>query len=263
MASGRPSSRRQILPDDAPAGVVGLEGVGDEPGPVDEQLDRGLRGQRRQRPDLLARQPQRHPAGGQDPDRRAPPDEVTGQFRDRLDHVLAVVEDQRQLAVGQRVGQRCRHRSAGLLAHAERHPDRPAVNAGVGQRRQLGEPHPVPEPGPQPRSHLDAQPGPATARRAGDGHQAGVREGVLQLRPLGLTAEEPRELRGQVQRTARCLAGAVAFPAWRPASRSALSRSTKPLSRAPLRSGRSGGTAPDGRRSSAGAVSRDSSRRGR
>ena len=130
MASGMPSSRRQIS---ATADGVGLgEGeTGSGPaGPVDEQLHRlaGCQpgdagrpvvapvmivgdGQRRDPPGHLAGQVEGLAAGGQYAQRRTRRHQPVGQGRGRVEDVFAVVQDQQRLLVAQVGGQGVGRRS--------------------------------------------------------------------------------------------------------------------------------------------------------
>ena len=145
IASGRPSSRRQIS---ATAGCRSEAGR-DRAGAIEEQLDRGIVAERRDRDEVLARDRQRLAAGRDDPQARAGAEQRVGQRRGGADQVLAVVEAEDRLAVEQHVDQplepvarrRARAVEHGALAQAER-GQRGGHDLDLGgDRRELDHPH--------------------------------------------------------------------------------------------------------------------------
>jgi hypothetical protein len=101
------------------------------PGPVDEQrhrfrpavvsrMTRIGHGQRSQPVPRLAGHPQRLPAGGQHPDVIAGRQQAGAQPRGRVDDMLAVVQHQQQLLLGQRPGNRRGGRGSLLVVHPQR-----------------------------------------------------------------------------------------------------------------------------------------------
>ncbi len=79
----------------------------------------GRQVQRLHPPDRLAADPQRLPAGGHDPQPRAPGQQQLDQRGAVADLVLAGVQDEQHVPGAQRLGQRLRQRYARLLAHPD------------------------------------------------------------------------------------------------------------------------------------------------
>jgi hypothetical protein len=178
--------------------------VGGRPRPPDRHRDSratafGIKGGRyggvrRQRertygPERFPGDVQRFPARGQDAHPRAGGQDAVGEGGRGRDQVLAVVEDQQRPLPGQRgqqpaerigllfrPGRERRGRAARvqerLLAQAERPQHGGGDVRGVGQRRQLDQPHPVGHGVHLGPGRLDRQAGLARAARAGEGEQA-------------------------------------------------------------------------------------------
>jgi hypothetical protein len=70
--------------------------------------------------------------------------------------------------------------------------------AGIGDRRQIGEPHTVRVPFEEPSCHLKGQSGLAAPARAGQGEQAGRVQQAWDIRDLLLAPDETGELGGEV-----------------------------------------------------------------
>jgi hypothetical protein len=173
--------------------------------PVAQQPDRrvrlrpfaaGLRGDRQGRDGKqgLAVDAERLPAGGHDLYPRAGGQDPAGQRGRRLDDMLAVVQDQDTVAIGQRLGQPVQRGRPGItrparddpLADAERVQDRVRHVGRIGHRRELHEPGACS----QPPGHLGGQPGLPHSAGSGKRDQAGRTE-VLQHRGhLGVPADE-------------------------------------------------------------------------
>ena len=88
-------------------------------GPVEEQLDGGAVGKRLEGEAVLAPAPQRLAAGRQHRDPWAGRHERLGQLGRRLEHMLAVVQHDEQLARHQRRDQRVEGGALGLLVNAD------------------------------------------------------------------------------------------------------------------------------------------------
>ena len=123
-----------------------------------------------------------------------------GHLRRRLDHVLAVVEDQQGTAVLEVRAHRLQQRPIGLLAHAE-HLRRLADDQGrVADRRQVEEPDAVGKVVDLLRRDLQREAGLAQPAHAEQGQQARCAEQALDLLQLAIAADERRRLVGQVVR---------------------------------------------------------------
>ncbi len=98
---GRGQFDRQRQPVQAGHEVMDLVGVEVGPGPgrqgaLPEQGDRVARAQLRQQVDVFGRQAEGCPGGGEHVQRRRPGEQHADQAGDRLDHVLAVVQDEQR-----------------------------------------------------------------------------------------------------------------------------------------------------------------------
>jgi hypothetical protein len=128
-------------------------------------------GQRAQPVPGLTRQPERLPAGGQHLHIVGARQQGQAQLGGGLDHVLAVVQHDEQLAAGQRRGQHgsVRHPRPRRYLQGSRHRRRYPVR--IGDRGQLDQPHPVREPGGDLSADLSGQPGLPDASRPEHGDQ--------------------------------------------------------------------------------------------
>jgi hypothetical protein len=152
-------------------------------GPVREQLHGGglggvrvaRAGERERGHRVLPPGPdaQRHPAGDQD--------DHAGAGLEQADHgiaggqhVLEVVQHQQQPALAQGHCQQAGQRGRVPFVHAQLPGDGAEHQAGVAQRRQVGEHHPVTEVARHPPGHLDGQPGLAHPAGAGEDQQPRV-----------------------------------------------------------------------------------------
>jgi len=131
------------------------------------------------------RRPQRLPAGGQDGHAWAAGHQHLGQLGDRVDQVLAVVEDQQHPPGLQQLHQplhRILLRRQGDRAWPEPTADAQGRGHGVGhrplaaQRGQLDQPDPVGDVVGQAGRHLHGQAGLARPARTGEGDQPGLFE---------------------------------------------------------------------------------------
>ena len=102
---------------------------------------------------------------------RAGPQHGLGQRRGRVDHVLAVVEHQQELPAGQRMWPRAAGDVAGAEFEPDRRGDRGRNQAGIGKRRELGEPDAVGKFRQQLARGRDGEPRLADAAGAGEGDQ--------------------------------------------------------------------------------------------
>jgi len=99
--------------------------------------------QRRDRPGHLPRESERLPAGGEDPECGASLEQFLHQLCHRGDQVLAVVENQQQLAPGELVDRRLGAAPAGVLDQSENPPHRRDHRGVVGERPELDQPDAV------------------------------------------------------------------------------------------------------------------------
>ena len=104
--------------------------------------------------------------------------------------MLAVVEHQQRLTVGQRGDHRLGQVAAELLAESQRTRDSGRDQAGIGDRDQIDEPHPIGVLAGHLRCHRQRQPGLAHAARTDRGHLTMRRDHLGQLRLLPGPADE-------------------------------------------------------------------------
>ena len=117
---------------------------------------------------MLAADAQRGAAGRQHLQRGRGGEEA-GHLRRGFDHVLAVVEEQQQLAGAEQRAQAGGERSVASLAEAERLGDRREDEGGIAERREVDERRPVGEGG---RGVVgDRQSQPCLADTAGPGQR--------------------------------------------------------------------------------------------
>ena len=212
MARGSPSSRRADLGH--PPRLLGgqAEVRPDLAGPLQEQGHRrrarqllrrcvprrlGHR-QRRHRELLLAVHVQARPAGGQDTDVRAGPQNGGRQLPARGQDVLAVVQEQQEAPGGQRGGQGGHNVLAGLLPYPQRGGDGVGDQTGFGQRGQLHDPGPVGVVLEQVGPGLERQPGLADPGRPGERDQPVVLQEARRRAHVRLPPDQAVRLQGQV-----------------------------------------------------------------
>ena len=212
IASGIPSSRRQIAPAIGAAAVVQKEPPVQRLRPRHEQLDRGrvqhilvllaaLRGHlKREHPvDVLPRRAQRLAAGRQHSRVRIGAQQRRGHAGRRLDHVLAIVQhDQETLG-----GHGRRHPLGRFRAgecEPESHRDRGRHQPRIRQRRELGHPHPVRVARQVLPRDLQAQPRLADTTRPDQRDEPVDAEQLRHLRERGIPADQLRCRRRQVRR---------------------------------------------------------------
>ncbi len=117
-----------------------------------------------------------------------------GEARDRLDQVLAVVEQEQQPAIADVPGERDLRRPVGGQPRVQRLCDRRPDQLGLPERRQLDRPDPVGKVlGPLP-GELQRQPGLAAAAGSGQGEEPRVAQQRRGLGQLALAADEARQL---------------------------------------------------------------------
>ena len=216
MASGIPSSRRQIDTTSGTALLVHAQAGALRPGPVDEQRDRiggpgrrriGLAGsgqrQRRHPVDGLPADAQRLAAGGQQVHPRAPPQDRLRGLGAGADQVLAVVQHDQDVLGGQGVEQGVQGGPARLPGDPQRLRNGRRHGVLVGDRGQLHQPHPVPGPVQQLGGHLQAQPGLAAPPGPGQRDQARGSHQGPDLGQLPVPADEPRQLGREIVRQRR------------------------------------------------------------
>ena len=184
MASGSPSSRRQISATAAgvPAGQLETRGRGLRP--LHEQAHRGaplhVRGvpagpdrwhrERRHRELVLTAEPQHRPAGHQRHHAGSGAQQLSHQ-RSRPHHLLEVVQYQHQ-PPGAQVRLQVGDQRAARGVQPQRGGDRRRHQLGRPDRAELNEPHPVRKARTQPLRDLHREPAFPDPAGAGKGHQA-------------------------------------------------------------------------------------------
>ena len=149
--------------------------------------------------EALTAHAERLPAGGDDAEVGAAAQERVGYLHDGVEDVLAVVEDHERRPVGD-----SRHDGRDRAVHGWREPqgrgDRIGHERLVVERRELDEPDAAGILVDQVRAHLQGEAGLAHASRAGQGQQRGGGQALLHVGELLASADEARELVGQVVR---------------------------------------------------------------
>src|SRR5204863_6970457 len=113
--------------------------------------------ERRDGPRAFALDPQWLPASREDPDVGTLREHVVAELRACIEDVLAVVEQEEEAPIAQRVDQGFRVGASWLLEHAERRGDGVGDARGVGHRGELRHPRPVLERVPGVASRFDRQ----------------------------------------------------------------------------------------------------------
>ena len=158
--------------------------------------------QRRHRVRQLTGHPQHFAAGGQQLDARPGLQQRLGQAGRCVQHMLAVVQDQQQLPVSDKLAQRIGHRPARRLfdaqhaGHCLRHPLSGLLQ--VLQRRQLNKPHAVGKAVHQLTAQRRRQARFADAARAQKRDQPVLRQQAVQLGQHLLAVDEAVQRLGQV-----------------------------------------------------------------
>ena len=145
IASGRPSSRRQISATAPDRFAIEVEVRAAGPGPVGEQRGGILDGQRRDRQDALAFDSERFPAGSQHRHPRALPNDLVDQPRRRVQQMLTVVNDEQQFSRPQVLDHRRVDAETLLLLQLQRRRHRVAHRCTVVERCEFAEPRAVAE----------------------------------------------------------------------------------------------------------------------
>jgi hypothetical protein len=124
-----------------------------------------------QPPHGLAVHRERLATRGQDADLRARVQQRRGQLRTFVDHVLAVVEDDQEVALGQVLTERVERFGSTAAPKAE-HASGLSCDLGrLCSRREVDEPYAVEPTSELPPSYFDRQPRLANAARSGQRHQ--------------------------------------------------------------------------------------------
>ena len=143
------------------------------PGPLDEQATGVVGPQGVDRPHRLARDAERLPAGGHDPEVCAPAVQRRRQLGARVEDVVAVVEDEEDVA-GVEVADQCVDRGPPTrAAYAQRAGRLGGHVRHRRQRRQIDQPGAIGRGRVQPPRQFDGQPGLAHATGPGQGQQPG------------------------------------------------------------------------------------------
>jgi hypothetical protein len=149
---------------------------------------------------VLSGHAQRLAAGGQHGQVRAACEELHCQLGSRIDHVLAVVEDQQQAATLERIGDHGREWPVALLLYAQCTAYRAGHGGAGGQRRQLDPPRAIGEAIEHLTRRFEHQAGLAHAARTNGGDQARVRaiDEAGQVLEFTRSPDKGRERGGQV-----------------------------------------------------------------
>ena len=181
--------------------------------PVDEQRDRvrlggpvpgrprpARRGQleRADQQRVLGRHAQRLAAGGEDAQPGRGRQQRAGKAAAALDQLLAGVEHQQQLTLGQVRGQRLERIADRLVGQPERGRDGGGQQLVVAQRGQLDQPAAVGEGVPDLPRHPQREPGLAHPARPAQGHQPMLVDGGDDGRHVPSSADEPGHLGRQI-----------------------------------------------------------------
>jgi hypothetical protein len=111
--------------------------------PLHEQAIGVLRSQRLKPPHRLTAYAQRLTTGGEDPERSARTQEIGGQFGTGINHVLAVIQHEQQIAMSQVRPKPIRCASAPASAQAQHPRDLRGDVGRRGRRGEVDQPHPV------------------------------------------------------------------------------------------------------------------------
>ncbi|MBD2893630.1 hypothetical protein amrb99_25520 [Actinomadura sp. RB99] len=175
--------------------------------PRGEQPDGRVAVQRADGPQVLAGDAERFAARREDAQVRARGEQPRGERGDRVDDVLAVVQDEQRRPVGERRDEPVLRGLRGVrglgarLAQAERAEQRAGQRRAVPQRRQLGEARrPGRAAASGPARHLDGQPRLPDPAGPGQRHQARGTEQVGDAFDVAVTADERGERRGRPHR---------------------------------------------------------------
>ena len=129
IASGRRSSRAHSWAIVASVSSLGMNSGSPLPRPFDEQAICVLGPERLQPPDRFPADAERLAAGGHDPNLAARGEQGGGELGAGVHHVLAVVEDEQQVAVGQVPAQRILRGGSTRAANLQR-PGRLGCDVG-------------------------------------------------------------------------------------------------------------------------------------
>ena len=163
----------------------------------------GWHGQRGHPPGGFAGDAQRLAAGDQEPNRRTLPEHNIGERGTGADEVLAVVQHQQQVLVGQPGGKRLDKGLTGLIAHIDRPCHGRHHQCRVRQHRQLRQPDAVRVGRLHLGRHRQGQPRLAHPARADQGQQPGAPKQLLDLSAFPRPADEAGQGQGQGVRQRR------------------------------------------------------------
>ena len=138
------------------------------------------------------------PARGEDAQPGAGREELRDEIRDGVHEMLAVVENEHQLPVGDVLPECGRPRVARALLHPQDGGDGLRHQCGVVQPVELDQPHPVGEDVPEPGRGAQREtglPDPADARQ---GQQARARQQLVHLSQVRVTTDKAGEFCGKV-----------------------------------------------------------------
>ena len=168
--------------------------------PLDEQRDRRRAIERRDAPRHLARNAHRLATRRQHAQARARVQQRLDHLGGRVEYLLAVVDHQQRVEIAQLFGQRVDERTPELLAQAEHAGDRLRDVAAVRDRGELRAPHAVGVNVELVGRRVQREAGLAAPAGTGQRHQPVLAHGLAHRGDLGVTADEARNLRGQVRR---------------------------------------------------------------
>ena len=159
-------------------------------------------GERRERPCGLAGDAERLAAAGEDAQVGRGAEEGLGEAGAGGDDVLAVVEDEQEMAAAEEGGEGGDERAIGLLAEIERGGDGLHDERGIVDGGEFHKPNAVGKSVENIGGNLQGEAGFAGAAGAAEGEQAGAREQALYFRHLALPADKAGELDGEIIRDA-------------------------------------------------------------
>ena len=204
IASGSPSSRRQISATASAFSSVSAKSGRGVAGALDEERDRLGRRERRDAVGLLAAEPQGR-AAGREQLQAGRLGQQARERRRRGEHLLEVVEHEQQLLVAQVLAQRLERALARLLAQAERLRDRGQRRAPVRAPARAGRRRRRPRTARSQRPPAGARAASCRCRRGRSASAAARRRGRAARRASASSRSRPTKAFGTAGRLANRL----------------------------------------------------------